>query len=170
MQHEGKDKWIIIILDHTLLTKGKSGEAERETLSRLQYMFMEIKKYSKNTVIQLSQMNRDIESVERVQNSNMHFPMRKDVFGADTVYQCSDYLFVMHRPEILHIADGEYGPQHWPVSGLIYLHALKNREGSLGILMFNNNLKYNRLDETTLDLHRIKRTDSINAPTTNFIF
>jgi len=76
-----KGKWLIIILDHTLLTKGKAGASERETLFDLQRLFMEIKKYSRNTIIQISQMNRDIEDKDRISNSSMHFPMRKDIFG-----------------------------------------------------------------------------------------
>jgi replicative DNA helicase len=67
-----KDKWLIITLDHTLLTKGKSGEKEREILANLQYMFMEIKKFKQNTVIQLSQMNREIENTDRLNNQSMH--------------------------------------------------------------------------------------------------
>ena len=47
---EIKGKWLITILDHTLLTKGKGGDSEREILSDLQKMFMEIKKYGRNTV------------------------------------------------------------------------------------------------------------------------
>lgn len=140
-----KDKWVIIILDHTLLTKNKTGEKERETLANLQYMFMEMKKYDKNTIIQLSQINREIESHERILNKMLHFPVRRDIFGGDSVFQASDYLIVLHRPEILNISS--YGPQNWPVKDLVYLHFLKIREGSPSILVFKNNLKYNRLDD-----------------------
>lgn len=152
MENEGKNKWIIIILDHILLTKGKTGEGEREKISNLQYMFMELKKYGKNTIIQLSQMNRDIESTERISNESMHYPMRKDLFGSESIYQASDYILVLHRPELLQISS--YGPRHWPVINLVYMHILKNREGELGILLFKNNLKYNRLDETTFEEYK----------------
>jgi replicative DNA helicase len=145
-ENEGKNKWVIIILDHTLLTKGLSGESERETLAQLQYMFMEVKKYNSNTIIQLSQMNRDIESVDRIQNVSMHFPMRKDIFGGDSIFQGSDYVIVIHRPELL-LKNMRYGPDAWPIANMIYLHFLKNREGDLGVIPFINNLKYNRIDE-----------------------
>lgn len=83
-ENEGKGKWIIIMIDHILLTKGRSGETEREIVSKLQYMLMEIKKWPiPITVIQLSQLNRDIESVDRITNSSMHYPTRKDLFGSD---------------------------------------------------------------------------------------
>lgn len=141
--NEGKNKWVIIILDHTLLTKGH--ESERMTLSQLQYMFMEIKKKGMNTIIQLSQMNREIESSERINNPLLHFPMRKDIFGGESVFQASDYVIVLHRPELLKIE--KYGTDFWNTSGIIFMHFLKNREGELGIIKFQNNLKYNKIEE-----------------------
>lgn len=140
-----KGKWLVIMLDHTLLTRGKNGEREREVITSLQHMFMEIKKYNKNTIIQLSQLNREIEDKDRINNPLMHFPMRRDIFGSESIYQASDYVFVLHRPEILGLK--MYGPEGWPVKDAIYLHFLKNREGELKILRFVNNLKYNRIDE-----------------------
>ena len=144
-QPEIQGKWLIIMLDHALLTRGKDGESERQILADLQKMFMEIKKYGRNTIIQLSQMNRDIESSERINNLSMNFPMRKDIFGSDAIFQASDYLFVLHRPEIIGLQ--EYGVKAWPTKDLIYFHFLKVREGEPGILVFKNNLKYNRIDD-----------------------
>jgi len=161
--NEGKGKWMIIILDHTLLTRGRSGESERSILSELQHMFMEIKKYGRNTIIQLSQMNRNIESVDRVVNNTMHFPMRSDIFGSDSLMQSSDYLFVIHRPELLKIA--EYGPDKFPTEDVIYLHCVKNREGELGMLTFMNNLKYNKLEE--IDLLKLMENKSRTSITTS---
>jgi replicative DNA helicase len=140
-----KDKWLVIILDHTLLTKGKSGESEREVLTHLQRLFMEVKKWGKNTIIQLSQMNRDIEDKDRINNPNLHFPNRRDIFGSDSLFQASDYVIVIHRPELLGIKS--YGLNNLPVVDKIYMHILKNREGEPKILSFINNLKYNRIDE-----------------------
>jgi len=140
-----KHKWLIVILDHTLLTKGKNGESEREVISNLQRMFMERKKYGKISIIQLSQLNREIEDKDRVNNPSMHYPMRRDIFGSDSLFQTSDYVIVLHRPEIIGIE--EYGPKKLPVKNIIYMHFLKNREGEPKILSFENNLKYNRIDE-----------------------
>ena len=140
-----KDKWLVIILDHTLLTKGKAGESERQVLTDLQRLFMEVKKFGKNTIIQLSQMNREIEEKERVTNPMLHFPTRRDIFGSDSLFQASDYVIVIHRPELLGIK--AYGINNWPVKDKIYMHILKNREGEPKILSFINNLKFNRIDE-----------------------
>lgn len=140
-----KDKWLIVILDHTLLTKGKSGESEREVLVNLQRLFMEIKKNGKTTVIQLTQMNREIEDKDRINNPSLHFPTRRDIFGSDSLFQASDYVIVIHRPELLGIKN--YSVNNWPVKDKIYMHFLKCREGEPKILSFINNLKFNRIDE-----------------------
>lgn len=140
-----KKKWLVVILDHTLLTRGKAGETERETLYDLQRLFMEIKKYGRTTIIQISQMNREIEMPERINNPSMHFPMRRDIFGGDSVFQASDYVIVLHRPETLGIE--EYGTKREPVENIIYMHFLKVREGEPKILRFFNNLKYNSIEE-----------------------
>ncbi len=140
-----KGKWVIVILDHTLLTKGNSGESEREIISSLQKMFMERKKYGRITIIQLSQLNREIEDKDRINNPSMHYPMRRDIFGSDSLFQASDYVIVLHRPEIIGIS--EYGSKKLPVKNMIYMHILKNREGEPKFLSFENNLKYNRIDE-----------------------
>lgn len=153
-----KNKWLLVILDHTLLTRGKTGESERETLYDLQRLFMEIKKYGRTTIIQISQMNREIEMPERISNPSMHFPMRRDIFGGDSVFQASDYVIILHRPETLGILDPAdkdsslvgvygYGPKHLPVKDMIYMHFLKVREGEPKILRFKNNLKYNSIEE-----------------------
>ena len=144
-QEQIKNKWLIVILDHTLLTKGKATDSEREIISSLQKMFMEIKKYGRTTVIQLSQLNREIEDKDRINNPSLHYPMRRDIFGSDSLFQSSDYVIVLHRPEILGIE--YYGITKEPVKNIIYVHILKNREGEPKILKFENNLKYNRIDE-----------------------
>lgn len=142
-----KGRWLVVMLDHTLLTRGKSGESERVTLSDLQKMLMEVKKSedSKTTIIQLSQMNRNIEDKERISNNSLQYPVRSDIFGGDSVFQASDYLFVLHRPDILGI--DRYGPRFINPEGYVFLHFLKNREGELSVIKFRNNLKYNRIED-----------------------
>jgi len=144
-RNKAKNKWLIVMLDHTLLTRGKTGDSERKILTDLQYMFMREKKIGVTSIIQLSQMNRDIEGNERITNPSMHFPMRKDIFGGDSLFQASDYLMVLHRPEMLSIS--QYGKNGWPVKNKVYLHLLKNRDGEVKVLQFDNNLKYNRIEE-----------------------
>jgi replicative DNA helicase len=121
------------------------GESERATVVSLQKLFMELKKYGKNTIIQVSQMNREIEDKERINNPILHYPVRRDLSASDSMFQASDYVIVLHRPELLNIK--AYGRYNKPVKNRIYMHFLKVREGHPKILVFENQLKYNRIIE-----------------------
>ena len=99
------------------------------------------------SVVQLAQMNRNIESSERINNPLSHYPMRSDLSSSDAMFQGSDYVIVIHRPEILGIQ--EYGPSHLPTNNKIFMHILKNRDaGKPCILEFENDLMYNNIVET----------------------
>lgn len=141
-----KDKWLIVTLDHTLLVKNMNAEKERETLVNLQRMFIELKKFNKTTIIQLSQLNREIEEIGRITNPTLHFPQRRDLSGSDSLFQAVDVMMVIHRPEVLGIT--RYGIGGWETKDRIYLHVMKNRDGEPKILSFANNLKYNTIDES----------------------
>ena len=142
---KGTSKGLIVILDHALLTRGQAGRSEREALYELQKIFIEKKKIGKTTIIQVSQMNRNIEGSERINNRQLHYPMRGDLFGSDSLFHSSDYVIVIHRPELLNLE--KYGPNNEPVQDRIYMHFLKVREGELKILKFRNNLKHNSIED-----------------------
>jgi replicative DNA helicase len=150
MAKEGVTK-IVIFLDHTILTRGASGQKQNAVLADLQNVFVRIKKQGAESkewssiIIQLTQLNREIEKQDRVMSLEGHFPKRSDIFGGDSVYQASDYVMISHRPELLYIA--EYGPKAWPTEGFLYWHLIKSRDGEPKILQMINNLKYNRVDE-----------------------
>lgn len=142
---KNKHKYFVIIYDHTLLTKRVG--TTLDTLSELQSIFIQIKKLPLTTVIQISQMNRNIESPERINNSLAHYPMRSDLSSSDSIFQASDYVLVIHRPEIINIR--EYGPNRLQTKNKVYIHILKNRDaGKPCILEFENDLMYNNLIET----------------------
>ena len=90
-------------------------------------------------------MNRNIESPERINNPSLHYPQRSDISSSDAVFQASDYVIVIHRPEVLGLQG--YGANNLPVKDCIYLHVLKNRDGEVRILKFINDLKYNNIKE-----------------------
>lgn len=137
-----KDKWLIIILDHALLVEGDN---ERGTIVDLQKMFIRKKKLSNTSIIQISQMNRNIEQPDRINNPSMHYPMRSDLSASDAIFQASDYVTALSRPELLSIQS--YGVNHLPVKNKVYLHFLKVRDGEPFILEFENELKYGNLVE-----------------------
>lgn len=142
---KGSNKHFIVIYDHALLTKQVGSVIE--TISELERVFIQVKKLPLTSVLQIAQMNRNIEQPERINNSASHYPMRSDLSSSDAIFQASDYVLVIHRPEILGIQ--EYGPNRLPTNNKVYIHILKNRDaGKPCILEFENDLKYNNLIES----------------------
>lgn len=141
---KGTNKRFIVIYDHALLTKQIGSVID--TIAELERIFIQIKKLPLTSVIQITQMNRNIEQSERINNPLSHYPMRSDLSSSDAVFQGSDYVLVLHRPEILNIQ--EYGPNHLPTNNKVYIHILKNRDaGKPCILEFENDLAYNNIIE-----------------------
>ena len=141
---KGTKKHFVIVYDHTLLTKHVGSAIE--TASELERVFIQAKKYPLTSIVQIAQMNRNIESSERINNPSSHYPMRSDLSSSDAMFQASDYVLVMHRPEILNIQ--EYGPNRLPTTNKVYMHMLKNRDaGKPCILEFENDLAFNNLIE-----------------------
>ena len=78
----------------------------------------------------------------------MHFPLRSDLAASDAIFQASDYVIALSRPELLNILS--YGVNRLPVKDKVYLHFLKVRDaGEPCILEFNNELKYGNLIEAS---------------------
>ena len=141
---KGTGKHFVILYDHALLTKPIG--TVLETIAELQRVFIQVKKLPLTSVIQIAQMNRNIEAPERINNPLSHYPMRSDISSSDAIFQASDYVLVIHRPEMLGIQ--EYGPNHLPTQDKVYIHVLKNRDaGKPCILEFENDLMYNNLLE-----------------------
>ena len=160
-ENKAKGKKFVIILDHTLLVEGQNRESALQVISDLQKLFIRVKKFPDTTIIQLSQMNRNIENPERINNPSMHYPMRSDISSADTIFHASDYVICIHRPELLNIRS--YGPNRLPVRDKVYLHILKNRDaGECSILEFDNDLKYNNLIETIREEEPVRKISFSN--------
>lgn len=64
-----------------------------------------------------------------------------------SIYQCSDFVAVLHRPEILGIEVYGSGDKAMPSEGLLFLHLLKNRDGATAVIIFESKLEHNRLEE-----------------------
>lgn len=140
----GEDCGLVIMFDHTRLAK-RLGIKEQEMIDSLQMSFVEVKKEAKRIIIQLTQLNRGIESQERRQDPSGHYPLRTDIFLSDSVYQSSDIVIISHRPETINLQS--YGPNGYAVKDKVYIHAIKVREGEPAPIRFINNLKHNRIDE-----------------------
>ena len=140
-----QNRGLVVLLDHTILVQGKQGELERIVLGELMTMFNRLKKLYKIAFVVLTQLNRDIESSDRMTDPHRHFPLRKDVFGGDMVYQFSDVVMVSMNPEQMGLQS--YGPHGWPVAGYVYWHFIKVIEGEPCVAQMKNMLKYSRIEE-----------------------
>lgn len=156
---------LVVTIDHTLLTKGKQGEDERLKIVALYSMAIELKKAfaaegMRIILLFLSQLNRDIESNDRVINSKLHYPTKNDLFASSASYYSSDYVLISHKPAGIRGIEW-YGPplgKDWP-SGLpirnpqdneqcmIYWHLIKNRGDIEAILLMVENFKYSKIEE-----------------------
>lgn len=141
-------KGLVFILDHSILVKMDKENNRLEALHNLCEVFNDLKKKYKGLFIILSQLNRSIEASERRdenKNQILHFPTKADIYGGDSLYQFSDIVFIIHRPEMLNLT--RYGPDEWETKDKIFFHYLKVREGEPGIAIMKNDLKNNRIIE-----------------------
>lgn len=106
---------LIITIDHILLTKNRLGETEKLLIDNLLKQMIEVKKNfndrgKKILIIMVSQLNRDLESKERIINPKLHYPTKNDLFGASSVYNGSDYVIITHNPSTISGLGSYYGP------------------------------------------------------------
>lgn len=161
-----RDVGLLVTLDHTLLTKGKTSDNEKAVVDDLCKMFVELKQECiglgvKISIIMLSQLNRDIESKERVTNPLLHYPSKNDIFAASSVYYCSDYVLISHKPSLINGIEQFYGPprnpdypQGLPVFNpkdptvpMVYWHLIKNRFGENITIMMVDRFKFSDIEE-----------------------
>ena len=141
-------KPMVISLDHTLLIKRSSSDLNTtDMLYNLGEALNEMKKLYPVIFIIASQLNRDIEDVDRMKRpSALQFPKKSDISYADAIYQFSDIVLINHRPSQLNIT--HYGPERWEVTeNDIFWHILKNRQGSTPILKMIADFKHMRIVE-----------------------
>lgn len=140
------NRGLVVLLDHTILVKGKVGDLERTVLVELMTLFNELKKKYKISFVLLTQLNREIESVDRIANPSQQFPRKKDIFGGDATFQFSDVVMVSMNP-YQQLGLDVYGPKNWPTEGYLFWHFLKVREGVPGIKLMINELQFSRVKD-----------------------
>ena len=158
------NRGLVVTIDHVLLTKGEQGDVEKSIVDNLMRRLVAIKKKVtamnvKISFIVLSQLNRDIQHSDRVLNPNLHFPTKNDIFGSSSVYQCSDYVLITHRPATIEGIKA-YGPRtpQFPKGlplkhegrDVIYWHLIKERFGALKILAMLEDFKNSRVEEISM--------------------
>lgn len=162
---------LVVTLDHSLLIKSEAKQDEKSKIDEFYHTLVQLKKYLSSVAgvnvifLILHQLNRNIESYERVTNPKLHFPNKTDLFAASSVYYSSDYVIIIHRPVLIEGIDTWYGPPlkngkpGLPVfnplnkaQSMIYLHVIKERFGETRVLAMVDELKYSRIAELKVDL------------------
>lgn len=183
-ESECKDegKTIVYEIDHALLIKGREGQSEKQRIDELMYLLVDAKKYiasqgGHSVGIVLSQMNREIRSVQRVQTAEMHRPDTGCLFGASSIEQCSDYILFSHIPAKVGLqsyttanlptriieADGE-------AKQMVYFELVKQRSGQsdLTIPLYNklNTFDFDEMESDVFkQLHEDFMSNSEELPT-----
>ena len=152
---------MIYEIDHALLVKGREGQSEKNRIDDLMYALVDVKKWiasqgGHSVGIVLSQMNREIKSVERRQHADMHRPDTSCLFGASSIEMCADYILFSHIPAKLGLQSYTEAklPVRIKVDGKLmqmpYFELVKQRSGAsdLTIPLWN---KLDRFDFDEMD-------------------
>lgn len=129
---------VVITIDHALLVDNTSGE--KVGLDNLMIQTIKLKKLLASCgkeiyFVILSQLNRNIESDDRVINPFGHLPKRSDIHGSSAIFTAADYVFVIHSPSTISGMADFYTWKKLPTTEegrrVVWIHQLKNRFGSL---------------------------------------
>lgn len=162
---------IVYEIDHVLLAKKATGQKEKDVIDDLMYELVAVKKIiaangGSSIGLVLSQMNRDIKSIERRHNPDMHRPDTSCLFGASSIEMCSDYILFVHIPAKLNIHS--YTDNQLPtrmrlksnpleVIQIPYLELVKQRSGAsdLTIPLWNKLNRFDFEEMSTVDFNTI---------------
>lgn len=141
----------VVTLDHTLLVKkGASETSKQQTLELLAIAMTNLKNKYPVIFIVLTQLNREIDNTDRhVAGKLSQYPSESDVFGSDSLLQCSDVMIAVNKPSKQQLQI--YGPHRWIIEphmkDYLAFHVLKNRFGEPSIQWYHAHYKTMTLDE-----------------------
>lgn len=153
IQDANPNMTIINVVDHTRLVTKTTEKSEEELITSFMKIGMKAKLEMEQLNFFLSQMNRAIETSGKREDMGKATPVSSDIFGADSVYQCSDVVLALHRP-------GMYGLTEWEgiatgkqigtdASDNLFIECLlKQRDGWTGNILRYHNLAHNEFYDT----------------------
>jgi len=169
---------MIYEIDNLMLIDGPD---EKEKIDKTNYKLVALKKQissegGSSIGFVLTQMNRNIASVERVSTPELHKPMASDLMSASSTNFCSDYIIFAHIPAKLGLK--KYTDRKLPtkivypnneIVDMAYMELVKNRTGQPNLTFaLHNRLKYFCFDEMSKNEKKsIYGKDVILDPLTN---
>lgn len=127
------DTLIINIIDHSRLVPEEKVQEELIRLNNLSKGLMRIHAETYSMSILLSQLNRNIEGVERAKSQ--YQPLLSDLFGGDSGSQDAHCVMIIQRPHDLYGITSTYNGED--PRKLLAIHIEKNRDGVLGMVPFD---------------------------------
>jgi replicative DNA helicase len=135
----------LVTIDHSALFKiGKGQKDKFEMLNGLGEALTEMKKKFPVAFLVLSQLNRNVETVERAKDGTYgNYILDSDLYGSDALLQHADVVLGINRPFNRRIKF--YGPEKYIINDpdLLVFHILKSRNGFMG-------MNFYRLDSTVM--------------------
>jgi replicative DNA helicase len=142
---------IVNIFDHVRLVLKENESKEEELISGLMLAGIRIKNRFDMINIFLSQMNRSIETGVSRNQLGTSTPVLSDLFGSDSIGQCSDIVMALHRPGMYGLETFEKIPTGIDKNNpskpddLLLECIIKNRDGWTGNIAMKHNLAHNRI-------------------------
>ena len=140
----------LVTVDHSALFKlGGKYKDKFEMLNAFGEALTEMKKKFPVAFLVLSQLNRNVETVERAKDGTYgNYILDSDLYGSDALLQHADVVLGINRPFNRRIKF--YGPEKYIINDpdLLVFHILKSRNGFMG-------MNFYKLDNTVMRLIEI---------------
>jgi len=151
-KHKTEDGYTntLVTIDHSALFRVGKGQKDKfEMLYTLGEGLTEMKKKFPVAFLVLSQLNRNVETIERTKDGTYgNYILDSDLYGSDALLQHADVVLGINRPFNRRIKF--YGPEKYIINDpdLLVFHILKSRNGFMG-------MNFYKLDNTVMRLVEI---------------
>jgi len=146
---DGKPMKTIVTLDHSILLKKDAHEGSKmDTIYNLGEAVTELKRKYPIIFIILSQLNREVERIDRQEDGKYgNYILSSDFFGADALLQHADIQIGLNRPANQKIRF--YGPDRYIIEDdrVLVLHFLKCRNGDTRMSFFKTHFEKMAMEE-----------------------
>ena len=140
----------LVTIDHSALFRVGKGQKDKfEMLYTLAEGLTEMKKKFPVAFLVLSQLNRNVETIERAKDGTYgNYILDSDLYGSDALLQHADVVLGINKPFNRRIKF--YGPEKYIINDpdLLVFHILKSRNGFMG-------MNFYKLDNTVMRLIEI---------------
>jgi replicative DNA helicase len=140
----------LVTVDHSALFKlGGKYKDKFEMLNAFGEALTEMKKKFPVAFLVLSQLNRNVETIERAKDGTYgNYILDSDLYGSDALLQHADVVLGINRPFNRRIKF--YGPEKYIINDpdLLVFHILKSRNGFMGMSFYKLDRDVMRIVET----------------------